>query len=158
MLKIIFTKIIYYLSLSGFNTFYKYMCVKQTTEDYYLNTEFMGMYKTTSEVKIPYMNIFILSLVTIFLIDFIITIIVFYISKKNIKEVISNLSNYFKYIFLIICSFMAIYISVPLSLFLIIIGLIIYILNLKKYFDRKVLIVISILNVLNLLLLYYISK
>lgn len=150
-------KIAYYIFLSGFNTFYKYMVVKKTIDDYSLNTEFMGMYKTTSGVKVPYANIFILSFVSLFLIDFLITILLFYISKRPFKEIFNDLSNCLKYIILIMCSCAVLYINILAGLVLILAGFILYILDVKRHFDKLCFGIVLFFNLLNLVILYYIS-
>lgn len=156
MFKSVLLKLLYYLSLSGYNTFYKYMMVKENVDVYSLENGFMKMYKTSSN-SVSYLNVFVLSFVSLFIIDFLKLVFVFYVSKKPFKEVFCNLSCYLKYIIFIIISCGLLFLNSFLSLIILIVGFVFYIFDIKKCFSKGFFWVIFLLDLLSFICLYFIS-
>jgi len=155
MFKAVLLKIIYYLSLSGYNTFYKYMTVKEGVDNYSLEDGFMKMYKSSSN-SVSYLNIFVLSLVCLFLIDFFINVFVFYISKRPFKDVFIGVSKYLKFLVFIFISYGVLYINNVLSLIVLFIGFLFYMFVIKKNFSKKCFWMIFLLDLFSFLCLYFI--
>lgn len=155
MFKNILLRVIYYASLSGYNTFYKYMSVKDRFDDYSLSNGFMKMYKSSSD-NISYLNVFVLSIVSLFIIDFLVDVLVFYTSKRSFKEIFNGI-NHLRFIFFIVLSLCLLFLNYIISFIVLIIGFIIYIFDIKRYFDKRCLFLIVLSYVFSFVCLYFIS-
>ena len=156
MFKSVLLKLLYYLSLSGYNTFYKYMMVKENMDSYSLENGFMKMYKTSSN-SVSYLNVFVLCFVCLFLIDFLKAVFVFYMSKKPFKEVFCNIHCHLKYIIFILISCGLLFLNSILSLIGLITGFLFYILDVKKCFSKGCFWIIFLLDLFSFVCLYFIS-
>ena len=157
MIKSILLKITYYIIVSSYITLNKYIICKNSLENYQNGTGFMKMYTVKSSENINYINIFILSLVTTFLIDFIMNIITFYISKIKYKDLFIKISKYLPLIICIIISSGLLFVNVALSYITFLIGYILFFYNLNKNINKKNLLIIILFNIINLFILYKMS-
>lgn len=154
MIKSILLKIMYYITISSYLALNKYIIYKNSVENYQNGTGFMGMYMVKSSESINYINIFILSFTTIFLIDFIMNIITFYINKMKFKEIFIKTSNHLPLIICIIISSGLLFINVALSYITLLIGYLIYFYILNKNINKKTIFIIIIFNIISLFILY----
>lgn len=119
-------RIFYLLMISGYNTLYKYLCVKDNISNFSNNSGFMGKYMTNSSYDISYFNIFICSLIIVFIIDFVFYMVMHF-KEKKIKVMDSRVLLLF-----LLISFFLLFLNFYLSFFFISIGVIIYLVNIFK--------------------------
>lgn len=139
-----------------FNTLYKYCTVENNLAYYYDNTSFISSYMTKSSVDVPYLKIFVLSVITSLVIYFIMSLLLKFKNKSTFKQEIKKLNNLIFTMSLLI-STLTLLASTLVGVILLVVSFIFYFISLYKRFDQKSFIMIIIFNLLLITLLYMIT-
>ncbi len=158
MVRSVLSKILFYVLLSSYSVLYKYVMIKSSLDNYSSGSGFMGMYKTNSSESVNYINIFVLSMVSVFLIDFLLNVVVFYISKVKYKDLFIKISNYWILVLFIAISGGLLFVNEIASLAALFAGYIIYFYIIDKEVNKKSLAMIILFNIISIFVLYLISS
>lgn len=156
-MKNIFLMVINFLLISVFNVSFRYVNVLNDMNSLNSNSSVIGGYITSSNVNVPYFQIFIFS----FLITFLLFLLIIFILKKctnsSFFKVISNLNNLIIFIFVLI-GIILLYFNTVISFIFLILGFGFFVYFIYRNFEcDKYIYLICLILVLYFLVLYFIS-
>lgn len=156
-MKNIFLMVINFLLISVFNVLFRYVNVLNDVNNLNSNSSVIGGYITSSNVNVPYFQIFIFS----FLITFLLFLLIIFILKKctnsSFFKVISNLNNLIILIFVLI-GIILLYFNTVISFIFLILGFGFFVYFIYRNFEcDKYIYLICLILVLYFLVLYFIS-
>ena len=156
-MKNIFLMVINFLLISVFNVLFRYVNVLNDVNSLNSNSSVIGGYITSSNVNVPYFQIFIFS----FLITFLLFLLIIFILKKctnsSFFKVISNLNNLIILIFVLI-GIILLYFNTVISFIFLILGFGFFVYFIYRNFEcDKYIYLICLILVLYFLVLYFIS-
>ena len=156
-MKNIFLMVINFLLISVFNVLFRYVNVLNDMNSLNSNSSVIGGYITSSNVNVPYFQIFIFS----FLITFLLFLLIIFILKKctnsSFFKVISNLNNLIILIFVLI-GIILLYFNTVISFIFLILGFGFFVYFIYRNFEcDKYIYLICLILVLYFLVLYFIS-
>ena len=156
-MKNIFLMVINFLLISVFNVLFRYVNVLNDMNSLNSNSSVIGGYITSSNVNVPYFQIFIFS----FLITFLLFLLIIFILKKctnsSFFKVISNLNNLIIFIFVLI-GIILLYFNTVISFIFLILGFGFFVYFIYRNFEcDKYIYLICLILVLYFLVLYFIS-
>lgn len=149
--------ILFIILISGYNTLYKYILVKNSLDSFNYNSSTLSPYMSFSNVEVSYLSIFIYSLVISLICFLILSLILKTINKYSFREVLNKLSSYLLIVFTVI-SGIFLFINELLGLGILFIGILIYLYFMYKRFDKKSIVFIFLTFILMIYLLYFISS
>ena len=147
-------EILFILSASLFGVFYKYFLTSETLNNY--NSLVMSDFVTKSNVKPPYIKIFLEIIILLVILDIILVFILNKISKD--KNMFIKISNYIPLIIGIILSAPLLYINKYISYFVIFVSLLVYLfIFIRKTNNKLIWVIFVLVTLLKIYGIYLIS-
>lgn len=156
-MKNIFLMVINFLLISVFNVLFRYVNVLNDMNSLNSNSSVIGGYITSSNVNVPYFQIFIFSFLITFLLFLLIIFILTKCTNSSFFKVISNLNNLIIFIFVLI-GIILLYFNTVISFIFLILGFGFFVYFIYRNFEcDKYIYLICLILVLYFLVLYFIS-
>lgn len=156
-MKNIFLMVINFLLISVFNVLFRYVNVLNDMNSLNSNSSVIGGYITSSNVNVPYFQIFIFSFLITFLLFLLIIFILAKCTNSSFFKVISNLNNLIIFIFVLI-GIILLYFNTVISFIFLILGFGFFVYFIYRNFEcDKYIYLICLILVLYFLVLYFIS-
>lgn len=147
--------IIYVILFSALSTICKYSLVQTELSNYNLNTSFMSSFVTKSSVDVPYLKIFLLTLVVSIVMYLVMVFLLKSINKYSFSKTIKMFNNKILLIGLTI-STLSFFINTIIGLISFTLFMIYYMYFVFKRFDRKSFILILVFHIILIVILYLI--
>lgn len=156
-MKNIFLMVINFLLISVFNVLFRYVNVLNDMNSLNSNSSVIGGYITSSNVNVPYFQIFIFSFLITFLLFLLIIFILTKCTNSSFFKIISNLNNLIIFIFVLI-GIILLYFNTVISFIFLILGFGFFVYFIYRNFEcDKYIYLICLILVLYFLVLYFIS-